>query len=508
MRIIQNKVISIIFGIIILCSDCNLKGGNPPIDQQVDRQPAVAGQFYPGDKEALMDSLKQMFQRATPKRSSNPVLAIIAPHAGYVFSGDVAASSYNQVEKKHYKTIIIIGSSHHALYDGASIYTQGNFITPLGTVKVDRALGQKLIKENNCFTNDPAPHANEHCIEVQLPFLQYIFGEDINLLPVLIGTQSPETCEKIAKALKPYFETENLFIISTDFSHYPGYYDAQTCDRLTAQAIMTNSPKNLIKTLSKVESSGLPNLQTALCGWTSVLTLVNITQNIPDLTFVPITAKNSGDTYFGDKKSVVGYYSLVVTSRDVSKANSNNFLTAEEKKQLLQLARSTIKSYIQNHGTPVQNKSDMSPGLLATCGAFVTLKKQGELRGCIGIFSTDKPLYQTVQEMAIAASTEDPRFNPVAKDEIDKLELEISVLTPLQKIKSIDEIILGKHGIYIKKGLHSGTFLPQVATETGWTKDEFLGHCARDKAGIGWNEWKDADIYIYEAIVFSEQNFK
>jgi hypothetical protein len=143
--------------------------------------------------------------------------------------------------------------------------------------------------------------------------------------------------------------------------------------------------------------------------------------------------------------------------------------------------------------------------LKTPCGAFVTLKKYGNLRGCIGRFDASEPLYQVVQEMAIASSTQDYRFSPVELKEIPELEIEISVLTPMRHISSIDEIELGKHGIYIKKGNRSGTFLPQVATETGWTKEEFLGHCAQDKAGIGWNEWKDAEVYVYEALVFGEE---
>src|SRR5208283_4707505 len=134
-----------------------------------------------------------------------------------------------------------------------------------------------------------------------------------------------------------------------------------------------------------------------------------------------------------------------------------------------------------------------------------TLTETGELRGCIGNFQATRPLCDLVQSMAIAASTEDPRFPPVKPSDIDRLKIEISVLTPMKKIKSIDEIILGKHGIFIKKGNRSGTFLPQVANETKWTKEEFLGHCAQDKAFIGWNGWKDADIYIYEALVFGEK---
>jgi len=471
---------------------------------ETNRQPAVAGQFYPGNKSELEDSLKAMFKRATFKETSNPVLAIISPHAGYVFSGAVAASSFNQVEKKHYKNIFVIGSSHHALYDGASICIFDNYITPLGKVKVDKQLASELIKSNSCFVQDYGADTVEHSIEVQIPFLQYILGDDINLVPVLVGTQSEKGCQEIAKALKPYFNNENLFVISTDLSHYPSYFDAQTSDKLITQAVETNSPENFLKTRRQLESSGIPELQTAMCGWTSVLTLLNITKDISGLTFKTVLLKNSGDTKFGEKSRVVGYCSIAVSQKNEQTGKQEDFLTPDEKKKLLQIAREVIKSYITTQKTPSIDSKDLTNGLIQPCGAFVTLRENSELRGCIGSFSADKPLYQTVQDMAISSSTRDYRFTPVSRDEIDKLKIEISVLTPLKKIKSIDEIVLGKHGIYIKKGGYSGTFLPQVASETKWTKEEFLGHCARDKAGLDWDGWKDADIYTYEAIVFGE----
>ena len=144
----------------------------------------------------------------------------------------------------------------------------------------------------------------------------------------------------------------------------------------------------------------------------------------------------------------------------------------------------------------------MSATLRRKCGAFVTLTKNGRLRGCIGHFGEDTPLHEMVAEMARAAAFDDPRFTALRKEELDGLEVEISVLTPMRRIYSADEFILHRHGIYIRKGYHSGTFLPQVADEVDWTKEEFLGHCSRDKAGLGWDGWRDAELYVYEAIVF------
>jgi len=162
---------------------------------------------------------------------------------------------------------------------------------------------------------------------------------------------------------------------------------------------------------------------------------------------------------------------------------------------------------VRNGKLPVVDTASLTAAMKTPCGAFVTLNEHDQLRGCIGRFGAQEPLYRVVQEMAAAAATEDYRFPPVQGRELDKLSIEISVLTPMRRISSIDEIQLGKSGIYIKKGDRAGTFLPQVATETGWNKEEFLGHCAEEKAGIGYDGWKDAEIYVYEAVVFSESEF-
>lgn len=184
---------------------------------------------------------------------------------------------------------------------------------------------------------------------------------------------------------------------------------------------------------------------------------------------------------------------------------TNTFsLSNNDKTKLLEIARTSIASFILNKTKIHISESELNSSLLANCGAFVTIHKKGELRGCIGRFTSNTPLYKTIQQLAISSATEDNRFQSIGTEELEKIHIEISVLSPLKKINSIDEIEMGKHGIYIKKGLSSGTFLPQVAEETGWTKDEFLGYCSKNKAQIGWEGWKNADIYIYEAIIFSE----
>ncbi len=466
------------------------------------RKPAVAGTFYSANPERLPKDLATLFSLAKPKKVEN-VIAIISPHAGFVYSGGVAASAFNQIDtSKTYNTIFVIGSSHQVSFGGAAIYSSGNFKTPMGIVNVDIPLAQKLTSENSIFVNYDAAHDHEHSLEVQLPFLQYVMKTDFKIVPIVIGTQSATDCKKIAEALKPYFTDNNLFIISTDFSHYPKYADAQMVDKITADAIIGNSSQKLLNTLHSNSEKKIKNLATSLCGWSSVLTLLYMTENKPNITATEIEYKNSGDIEIGDTDRVVGYHAIAFSLKSNEDKQSDFSLSESDKQELLKIARNSISNYLKK-GTKVNlDTSNFSKSLLVKTGAFVTLKNNHKLRGCIGRFNPENPLYELVQEMAMAAATEDSRFSHVTLDELEKIEIEISVLTPLKRISSIDEIELGKHGIYIKKGFHIGTFLPQVATETGWTKEQFLGYCSRDKALLDWNGWKTAELYTYEAIVF------
>jgi AmmeMemoRadiSam system protein B/AmmeMemoRadiSam system protein A len=470
-----------------------------------DRQPAVAGQFYPGRPDELRRMLDDLFSKAVARKNLSNVVAIIVPHAGYVYSGEVAASGFNQIDPdRTYDNVFILGPSHHVGFEGAAVYCSGNFITPLGTVEVNRELGEELIKRYTMFTRRTDAHAYEHSIEVESPFLQYQLKKHFRIVPIVLGANSPETCREIGGALKPFLNEKNLFVISTDFSHYPKYEDAVTVDKATAEAIMSNLPNNLIHTLRRYRQSGIPNLATCLCGESGVLTLLYMTSPGAEVTYRPIQYKNSGDVPVGDKEHVVGYYAIAITKQ--TKPGKTSFeLDTKEKTALLAIARRTVEHYIRTRSVPEVDPATLSSALKTPCGAFVTLNKRGVLRGCIGRFDADEPLYKVVQEMAVASATQDYRFKPVEEGEVRDLKIEISVLTPMRKISSIDEFQLGKHGIYMRKGARGGTFLPQVAQETGWTKEEFLGHCAQDKAGIGWEGWKDADLYVYEALVFGEK---
>ena len=504
---------------VVSCRSQPNTGQNMQNTNLINRKPVVAGQFYPGKPDELNAELIRLFAGAVQKKATNDVLAIISPHAGYVFSGPVAASSFNQLDpRKDYNTIFVIGSSHRTMFDGASIYNKGHYETPLGIVKVDLETANLLINKNDVFKFKSDAHDYEHSLEVQLPFLQHVLETDFKIVPIVIATQSRNTVKKIAEALKPYFTRENLFIISTDFSHYPDYEDAVEVDKATADAIITGIPEELLSTLRKNEQKGIPNLATSLCGWTSVLTLMYITEGNSGIKYEPVEYRNSGDAKnYGDKSRVVGYYSIAVVAKNSNPVENKSadqtgkdelILSVEDKQKLLEISRNTLEQYIRTGKIPVVREDELSDKIKTCCGAFVSLHVNGKLRGCIGNFSQDIPLYKVVQEMTISSATRDYRFTPVEANDLNKIDIEISVLTPMKKIESIDEIILGKHGIYIRKGSRTGTFLPQVGTQTGWTLEDFLGHCARDKAGIGWDGWKDAELFTYEAIVFSEHEMK
>ncbi len=506
----EKFIFSILSLIVLLFTDCtaqNRKINTEKENQDVDRQPVVAGQFYPSDKENLQNMLKDLFGKARPREYKN-VKAVIVPHAGYVFSGIIAASGYNQIDRtKAYDNVFIIGSSHRIYFDGASVYSAGNYVTPLGKVKVNVELAKKLIGESDYFSFFPEAEINEHTIEVQVPFLQYILQSDLKIVPVILGTQSPEVCKEIAKVLKPYFDGNNLFVISSDFSHYPSYADAVKIDKNTANAILSNSSLKFLSAINDPTNKNIPNLATRACGWTSILTLLDLTEGQPDLEYGLVAYENSGDSESGDKSKVVGYNAIVVTKKNLSLMTTDFNLTEKDKKDLLDVARATLVQFISDNQVPALNINSFSENLKIPCGAFVTLKKNKELRGCIGRFDANDPLYKVVQQMTIASATQDTRFTPVKQNEISDIEIEISVLSPMQKIDSVAQIKLGIDGIYIKKGNNTGTFLPQVANETGWTLEEFLGHCSRDKAGLGWDGWKDAEIYTYQAIVFNEKEY-
>ena len=438
-----------------------------------------------------------------PTQGAPAPQALIVPHAGYVFSGEVAAAGFSHIPQAHnYKRIILIGPSHRVGFAGASVDTLYDYAgTPLGDVKIDIATGQELIRKGEgVFTCRHDAHDREHCLEVQLPFLQMVFGDVPPIVPIIIGTQRLGVLQQIAEVLEPYFNEENLFIISSDFSHYPSYEDARTSDLFLAEAITSGGLVEFLNALSDLDKKGFPGEDTAACGASAIAVLLSImdTQGRGFFAVEHVMYRNSGDSPYGDKDSVVGYNAIVVTRDDEHLFH----FTEEEKARMIATVRAAIYAKLG-----LAFEGDVVPvGILKEkgYGVFVTLYLDGRLHGCIGRFTSSSSLQATIREMALSAAFDDPRFPALSRKEAPRIEIEVSVLSPLKRIQSPDEFKLGRDGIYMIKGYNHGTFLPQVATETGWTMEEFLGHCARDKAGLGWFGWKDAELYTYQAEVVKE----
>lgn len=459
------------------------------------RKPAVAGSFYAGDAKELRQDVQNCFSRCKNPLMEN-VQAVIVPHAGYVFSGVTAASAFAAINPDaEYEHIFLLGPSHHVYLGKASVNIGASaYATPLGNVPVDTALCKDLMEKSDAITYAQEAHESEHCLEVELPFLQYHMKKLPSIVPIIIATQELTTLKKIADTLKPYLNEKNLFVISSDFSHYPAYKDAEIVDGLTKDSIMTGKVEAFVNATLHNQELGIDHLATSACGMAPIATLLMMTENDANIKPHHVMYCNSGDSPYGGKDKVVGYHSFVFTTE-----NYGFDLTSEDRKMLKSIAYHTIKAALEGKKYEPGKLSDV---LLTKCGAFVSLHKKGRLRGCIGHFGEDMPLYQVVEHMAKAAAFEDPRFYGVTMEELDDIDIEISVLTPMKRIQSIDEFELGKQGIFMRKGYHTGTFLPQVADEVSWTKEEFLGHCSQDKAGIGWDGWKTAELYTYEAIVF------
>ena len=460
------------------------------------RPATQANRFYTGDAKELENEVDSLLMRHNSSQVYDNLAALIVPHAGYYFSGNVAASAYMTINsKKRYKRIFLLGPSHHEWLNGASVNTEADYYaTPLGNVKVDHETAINLTKADSIFTYHRSAHSQEHCLEVQLPFLQFRLGDVPPIVPIIISTNDYYKLKRVADVLKPYFTGENLFVISSDFSHYPSYEDACEVDAKTGKAIETGNVDEFIAAIEANANSGKRNLATSACGEFAIVTLMLMMDGQYDVKH--LMYQNSGDIDNYDHSRVVGYHSFAILRRD----NTGFTLSDDEKKTLKGIAFQSIKDSLD--GKPIAQQTIRSSILNSKCGAFVSLHKYGRLRGCIGHFGEDYPLHEIVAKMAYAAAFEDPRFMPVTSDELADIDIEISVLTPMRRIQSIDEFQLHRHGIYIKKGYRSGTFLPQVADEVNWTKEEFIGHCAQDKAGIGWDGWRDAELYVYEAIVF------
>lgn len=495
----------------LVCNTCNA---------EVMKNADLAGMWYPSNKTSLSSALDSYLNAARVEPIEGGIKAIIVPHAGLEYSGPVAAYAYKAVQGKKYTIVIILGFCHRKSFDGISVYKEGYFQTPLGPLEVDSQLASEIISRNEKIIFNPEAFKEENSIELELPFIKKVLP-DSKIVPIAFGSSDYSYCEMISEVLADIMGKRNdiLLIVSTDMSHYHPYDEARRIDSGSIELLKNFAGKEIYQ-----RSIGGEQL---FCGYMPVSsTLLACNKSgIDGITILKYA--NSGDIT-GDKRRVVGYVSAAIYPAINPKKTKQNIeisvetyqeaqdnkeqrregkmLNDAQRKRLLEIARDSIKTYLATGKIPKVMNDDIV--LNREMGAFVTLHKKGQLRGCIGNIVGRGPLYMTVRDMAIESAIGDSRFHKVTLDELDSIDIEISVLSELEKVTDVNKIEMGVHGVIIRKGFASGVFLPQVATETGWSREEFMTNLCVHKAGLLPDAWKtgEADIYVFTAEVFGEKD--
>lgn len=460
------------------------------------RKPAAAGTFYPADRNELIDFVDKAM---AGKKNQNigTITAMVVPHAGYIFSGKIAGRAYKNINDS-YDTVIIAGTGHTQAVKGADMLIRDDYQTPLGVIPTDRELAYTLSAIEPLFTENANAHLSEHSIEVQLPFLQRRLKKPFKLLAMTLNYADDKAVKKMAEALaKTIKDKKILLIISTDLSHYTDTVNAKYSDETFAAALKTMNSDFIRKTSEIILSKKIKGLETCACGETAVLFGMETAKLLGAKSFKSLEISDSYRQYPQSKSSsrVVGYMSGYFVKS--GKAPSNG-LNKKNKRFLLEQARLTLQNYFDK-------KQDYSLAEDAVynlpAASFVTLTIDGKLRGCVGTVQPVLTLLDSVRYGAYSAAFSDTRFMPLRAEELNKIKIEISVLSPLNLTKE-EEIIPKKHGVMVKNKEHSGLFLPQVWAQIP-DKDSFMGELCQQKSGLPRDCWKSQNIEIYTFTVDS-----
>jgi hypothetical protein len=470
------------------------------------RKPAVAGSFYPADAGQLAKTIAEMFASVEKEAIVGRPVALVAPHAGYPYSGKTAAKAFKLLEGEEYDTVVIVSPSHMMFFKGCAVYGGGGYQTPLGVVETDYELASRIASINPAVFFSNMGHATggargEHALEVQLPFLQIVLGK-FKLVAIVMGDQEPESINGLAEVLCSTLKgTNTLLVASTDLSHFHSEKEARKLDSEIQLAIEKFDPDQLSRTLEEGKGEA--------CGGGVVTTIMRAAKRLgaSEVKFLEYTTSGA---VTGEFDEVVGYLSaaFVGERKQTNKAllgakaakDEMHRLSDADRIFLLNVARESISAHLEDRKyTPTETEETRRKS-----GVFVSLHVDGDLRGCIGMIKSRTSLVEAVAEMAVAAASDDPRFAPLTADELSRAQIEISVLSPLEVVHRFDTIKVGRDGLMIKLDMHSGLLLPQVAVDHGWDYIEFLEQTCL-KAGLPKNSFKDksAQIYKFTAEVFS-----
>jgi AmmeMemoRadiSam system protein B/AmmeMemoRadiSam system protein A len=458
-------------------------------------------------------------------------MAVIVPHAGYLYSGAVAGHSFRAMQEAGCADhiIVVIGDTHTGNGSAdVAVWAEGAFETPLGSLLVDGAVGQALLAADGAASAgiefDRKAFTNEHPVENQLPFIQAVCP-GARIVPIVIRHPSPENAQTLADALVTTLgDRPALIVASTDLSHYHSYDEALAMDEVALQAIASLDPQAVADSPQRCSDLGLGGSDPlTMCSQGSVMTAIAAAQRMGADRASILHYANSGDVPIGDRDQVVGYGAVALwQSEDGITIPPTQFpgidihptaearpdealsLSPEAQEELLILARQTISQFLETETFPTFHTDD--PTLLQPLGAYVTYEKQGALRGCVGRIEADRPAFLNVQYAAVAAAIADSRFPAIDPEELDELDIEITLLEPLRQLESPDEIQIGRDGVLMRVGAEKGAlYLPQVPPEQGWDLQATLLNLCR-KAGLPDDAWHrdDARFYAFSGQWFAE----
>ena len=465
------------------------------------RPAAVAGLFYPSDPCELGRMVDDLIADAAPPALDN-VLALAAPHAGYIYSGPVAAHAYGLLPGRKFERVVVISPSHYDAFRYASVYDGAAYSTPLGRVPVDDEFAARLAQATPAIRvsaagHRPAGDRGEHAIEVQLPFLQRTLA-NFALVPIVMGDQGYEACRSVGTALARLLRGRSALIVaSSDLSHFHSYREAEALDRRTLRLVEQYDYLNLCRNL---ELGGAE-----ACGGGPVVAAMIAAERLGATRSTVLLYANSGDMA-GEKRRVVGYGAAAFWNAPAADQREEEAsLSESEQEALLEIARQSVEDTVRG-GQSYQSTAGGVEALERERGVFVTLTSREALRGCIGYVTPVKALHQMVCDLAALAATRDPRFRPVAAAELADLGYEISVLSPPRRVRDVREIRVGRDGLLIRLGAREGILLPQVAVDRHWDRATFLEQICV-KAGLPSRAWDDpaADLFRFTALVFGDR---
>jgi AmmeMemoRadiSam system protein B/AmmeMemoRadiSam system protein A len=485
-----------------------------PVQPKVVFNSTLAGRWYPADTNELKKEVGQLFQTSTssvePKsdiKPTNDIIAMILPHAGYQYSGRTAAMGLQSLGRQ-YKRIIVIGPSHYMpIREVLSVPQETVYQTPMGEVAIDVEFVNKLLKHPQ-FQIIPQANQAEHSTQIQVPLLQFM-QKDFKLVLIVTGQCSMQTISKASSILNGLVDKDTLVIASSDFVHYGPNYDYVPFKENVQEGIK-NLDMGAYKYIEQFDSNGFMEYRNktgaTICGYIPIAILLSMVDKSSQVHL--INYSTSGQLT-GDFTNSVSYFSIAFSGRwskssPIKQENNSSELTQEDKKQLLDFARKSIVYFLDKQEMLEVSDSNISERLKEPKAAFVTLTENRQLRGCIGDIFPRQPLYKSVISNAVYAAVEDQRFYPVGKDELKYITIEISALTAPKPIASYQEIRIGIDGVVLKKDGFSAVFLPEVAPEQKWDREEMLNHLSL-KAGLPADGWKEgASFLVFQAEVFGE----